>query len=145
VRRFLYDTVVFVYAVGRPHPYRDACRAIVQRQLIRELAGEAAADLVREYADQRFRQTRDRVLAAQSARRVASMCQLHAADESDMRRALELYEWHPALGTTDAVFAAVALNRGIDAILTADRHFDGIPGLERVDPLDADAVAALGS
>jgi hypothetical protein len=29
-------------------------------------------------------------------------------------------------------------------VLTSDRGFDGISGLERIDPLDVEAVAALG-
>jgi uncharacterized protein len=144
VKRFLYDTAVFVYAVGRAHPLREPCRAIVDRQGDRELAGEAATELVREYAHQRYRQTGDRSVAARSARRVAAICRLHAANEADVLRALELYERHGGLGPTDAVFAAVALNRGIEVILTPDRRFDGISGLERIDPRDADAVAALG-
>lgn len=43
----------------------------------------------------------------------------------------------------DAASAATALNRGIDKILSADRDFDGIPGLERIDPSDERAVEAL--
>lgn len=43
----------------------------------------------------------------------------------------------------DAIFAAQALNRGIDAILSPDQDFDGIVGLERIDPTDANAVAML--
>jgi predicted nucleic acid-binding protein len=43
----------------------------------------------------------------------------------------------------DAIFAAQALNRGIDAILSTDKDFDGVPGLQRIDPADTDAVAAL--
>jgi uncharacterized protein len=145
VRRFLFDTTVFVYARGRPHPYREPCLAIIADQVAGRLAGEAVAELIREYVQLRHRQTGDRWDAVQMARDIAAICRLHAAGEADMLRALELYEGHPRLGTTDAVFAAVALNRGIDAVLTSDRGFDGIPGLERIDPLDAEAVAALGS
>jgi uncharacterized protein len=144
VRRFLFDTTVFVYARGGPHPYREPCSAIVADQVAGRLAGEAAVELIREYAHQRHRQTGDRWDAVQMARDVAAICRLHPAGEADMLRALELYERHPRMETTDAVFAAVALNRGIDAVLTTDRGFDGIPGLERIDPLDGDAVAALG-
>ena len=39
--------------------------------------------------------------------------------------------------------ARLGCNRGIDAILSPDKGFDGIPGLERIDPADADAVASL--
>jgi uncharacterized protein len=144
VRRFLFDTTVFVYARGRPHAYREPCAAIIKDQIAGRLAGEAAAELIREYAHQRYRQTGDRWDAVQMARDIAAICRLHAADATDMLRALELYERHPRMHTTDAVFAAVALNRGIDAVLTSDRGFDGISGLERIDPLDVEAVAALG-
>jgi len=41
------------------------------------------------------------------------------------------------------VTAATALNRGVVAILSADRDFDGVSGVERVDPADTTAVAAL--
>jgi uncharacterized protein len=144
VRRFLFDTAVFVYARGRPHPLREPCSAIIADQIDGRLAGEAAVGLVREYVHQRYRQTNDRWEAVQMALDVARLCKLHAVGVDDVLRALELYEHNPRLGSTDAVFAAVALNRDIDAVLTPDRGFDGIPGLQRIDPLDTDAVAALG-
>jgi predicted nucleic acid-binding protein len=37
----------------------------------------------------------------------------------------------------------VALNRGVTVIASADTDFDRVPGFERVDPLDREAVAAL--
>jgi predicted nucleic acid-binding protein len=49
----------------------------------------------------------------------------------------------PGLDVADAVSAATALNRGIGAILSADRDFDAVPELERIDPADARAVEAL--
>jgi uncharacterized protein len=145
VRRFLFDTAVFVYAVGGPHPLQEPCRAIIERQTSGELDGVIVAPLLQEYVHQSFRQLRDRSASAASARDVAGTCLVLPATDGDAQRALELYERHPRLGPLDAVFAAVALNRGIDAILTPDRGFDGIPGLERVDPADDAAVAALAA
>lgn len=60
-----------------------------------------------------------------------------------MQRGIDLFETHTDLDARDAVFAALALNRGIDAILATDRAFDGIDGLERIDPTDERALAAL--
>ena len=71
------------------------------------------------------------------------MCPLHTVDRADIERALDLWVRHQALDMRDAIFVAQALDRGIDAILSADRGFDGIHGLERIDPADADAVATL--
>jgi uncharacterized protein len=143
VRRFLYDTNVFAYALGGPSPYRDACRAIVEHAADGRLDGEASADLVQELVHQRMRQTGDRKLAVATARRVRTLCRLHEVQAADVALALTLFETHASLTARDAMLAAVALNRGVEAILTADRDFDGIPGIERVDPLDDDAVAML--
>jgi predicted nucleic acid-binding protein len=57
---------------------------------------------------------------------------------------MRLLEAHPELDVADCVHAATALNRGLDAILSPDRAFDSVSGLERVDPADREGVAALG-
>ena len=141
--RFLYDTAVFGYALGGEHPYREPCREIVRRATVGELRGEASADLLQELANQRLRRTGDRKGAAASVRRVAKLVRLHPVEPDDALLSVDLFETHPRLDARDAVFAAVALNRGIDLILATDRAFDEIPGLERIDPADAGAVASL--
>jgi predicted nucleic acid-binding protein len=60
-----------------------------------------------------------------------------------MERALDLWSEHERLDVRDAIFAAQALNRDMDAILSPDRDFDDISGLERIDPADTSAVATL--
>jgi hypothetical protein len=62
---------------------------------------------------------------------------------TDVGLALSLFETHERLSVRDATLAAVALNRGVEIVLSADRDFDGVPGIERVDPRDAVAVASL--
>jgi predicted nucleic acid-binding protein len=143
VRRFLYDTNVFVYALGGSGPYREPCRTIIEHASAGRLDGEASADLIQELLHQRMRQTRDRTLAVATVRRVQILCRLHDIQESDVNLALWLFETHTRLTARDATFAAVALNRGADAILSADRDFDEIPGLERIDPRDQAAVSSL--
>ena len=143
MRRFLYDTNVFVYALGGPSPYREPCRAILERAAAGDLHGEASADLVQEFLHQRMRQVGDRALAVAAARRVSALCLLHDVRASDLTMALWLFETHERVTARDATFAAVALNRGLGKILSADRDFDEIPGLERVDPRDAERVASL--
>jgi predicted nucleic acid-binding protein len=145
MRRFLFDTAVFVYALGRPHPYRAPCRAVLEQQAAGALAGEVSVALVQELARQRLRQTGDRTEAAARARDVAVLCRVHDLRADDLPLALQLYEQHPRLDAVDAVFAAVALARRLEVILSPDRGFDGLPGLERVDPADLDAVARLAA
>jgi uncharacterized protein len=143
MRRFLYDTSVFVYALGSEHPYREPCREIVRKAAAGDLQGEASADLLQELLHQRARRTGDRVDAAKATRTVARLAWWHSLEPNDVQRGIDLYETHAALDPRDAVFAALAINRGIDAILATDRAFDEIGGLERIDPADARAVATL--
>jgi predicted nucleic acid-binding protein len=143
VRRFLFDTSVFLYALGGEHHYREPCRAILREMREGLLTGEASVELVHEFAYVRCRRTGARVDAAESARDVASICELHSVGWDDIDRGLDLWCEHQGLDMRDAIFAAQALNHEIDAILSPDRDFDGIPGLERIDPADTTAVATL--
>jgi predicted nucleic acid-binding protein len=143
VRRFLYDTSIFIYALGREHPYREPCRDIVRRAAAGDLQGEASGDLLQELLHQRARRTGDRLDAARAARSVAQLAWWHPLEPNDVQRGIDLFETHSDLDARDAVFAALAINRGIDAILTTDRAFDAIDGLERIDPIDERAVATL--
>jgi len=65
LRRFLYDTSIFIYAFGGDHPYRDPCREIVHRATAGVLQGEASVDLLQEFAHQRIRRTGERGSAGQ--------------------------------------------------------------------------------
>lgn len=143
MRRFLFDTGVFIYALGGEHLYREPCRAILREMRGGQLPGEASVELIHEFTYVRRRKQVTRRDAAESARDIADMCRLHAVEPSDIERALNLWSDYELLNMRDAIFAAQALNRDIDAILSPDRGFEGIPGLERIDPADATAVASL--
>lgn len=142
MRRFLYDTNVFVYAVGQEHPYREPCRRIVELARTRRLHGEASAEMVQEFAHVRARRT-SRAQAAGDARSVVGLCRLHPLGDRELDAALRLFERQPALSMRDAIHCATATLQGIDAILSVDRDLDGIEGLERIDPADTPAVEAL--
>lgn len=135
--RFLFDTSVFVYARGTEHEYREPCRAVIRLAEQGVLTGEASVELVQEYAHILRRRGLNGSDVREQARDVATLCLLHDFTEDDLRLALNLVATHPVLRMRDAVHAATALRRGISVILSADRDFDGITGLERLDPHDA--------
>jgi predicted nucleic acid-binding protein len=143
LRRFLYDTSIFIYALGGEHPYRDPCREIARLAAVGDLQGEASVDLLQEFTHQRARRTGDRQSAAKAARSVAKLAWWHPVEPNDVHRGIDLFETHESLDAQDAVYAALAINRGIDAILATDHAFDEIDGLERIDPADERAVAEL--
>jgi predicted nucleic acid-binding protein len=51
---------------------------------------------------------------------------------------MTLFGAHDGLDFRNAVLIATALNRGIDAIVSPDRDFEEVGGLERIDPADVE-------
>jgi uncharacterized protein len=137
MNRFLFDTAVFVYARGTEHRYREPCRRLV------ELAGrglihpDASVELVAEFTHLLRRRGLDPKSVTRQARQVAALCRLHPVQLEDLSVALTLLVGHPRLGVRDALHVATAMRRGIGLIVSPDQDLDGIPGVERLDPLDA--------
>jgi hypothetical protein len=142
VRRFLFDTSVLLYALGGEHSYRQPCQTILREMRGGRLAGEASIELIHEFSYVRGR-VQSRAEVARLARTIRRTCPLHTVGQADIEHALDLWCEHQRLDMRDAIFAAQALNHDIDAILSPDTDFDGITGLERIDPADAGAVATL--
>ncbi len=140
MRRFLYDTAIFIYAVGSDHPYRTPCRELIELQGDGALAGEVGVELLQELAHVRARRTNDRGSSVRLVSHVSSLCVVHDLTSTDMQMALNLFEAHPELDMRDAIHGATALNRGIGAIVSPDRAFDVIEELDRIDPLGAPAA-----
>lgn len=143
--RFLVDTNVFLYALGREHRYRDPCRRLVALADEGHLRPEASVELVQEVLWVRARRLGDREQALQDARDVAALCVLHPLEPIDVEEAMALFGAHPTMSPRDAVHAATALTRGIRSVVSADQHLDGVPGLERIDPEDVATVEGLAT
>lgn len=135
--RVLLDSAVFIYAIGIDHPYRDPCRALIAAMRGGDLVGEASVLAVQEVMHQRLRRTGDRRVAGAAARDMSVFCTVHGLTAADMRRAVDLFTGSDDLDAADACHAATALNRGIPTIISPDGGFDGVAGLERLDPVEA--------
>lgn len=141
--RVLVDSNVFLHALGNDEALRRACSEITDRLGDGEFIGEASVLVVNEVVHVRNRRLGDRRQAVSNGQNAARLLTLHAIDERDVVAALELFLTHERLDMSDAIQAAVARRQGLHVVLSTDRGFDGIPGLRRVDPADAEAVAAV--
>lgn len=124
---------------------RDPCRKVLDVATHPEAGAHASVELVQELVHVCSRRGEPRSNALSRVSHVATICELHEFELRDLALALKLFERFPRLDVRDAVHAATAMNRGISAIVTADRDFEAIPGLRRIDPADKQAVAALAS
>lgn len=137
----LLDTTVLCYTVGAEHPLRDPCRRLMAAVRRGDVRASTTVEVVQEFLHVRGRRG-DRTDAVELARAyVRLLAPLASTDEDVLNEALRLYDAAPALGSFDALLAAVAL-RHSDTLVSADRAFAGVPGLRHVVP-DATGLARL--
>jgi predicted nucleic acid-binding protein len=128
------DANVFLYAAGASDPYREPCRRVLRKVEEGSLPSNTSAEVVQELLYVLWR----RGLAEKGIRLARSVIDLfpellpHTRD--DLRDACGLLGRNPALTPRDAIHVATMRRHGIDTILSADVHFDGIRGIRRVDP-----------
>ncbi len=127
------DTTVLVYAVGDEHELRDAARSIVEAVEDGTAQATTTVEAIQEFVHVRARR-RGRADAATLGRAYATLLSpLLQPSEEHLAAGLRLYERNEAVGAFDAVLAATAIAAGADALVSADRSFDGVRGLRWVD------------
>lgn len=132
--RYLVDSNVFLYARGKQHPYRAPCRAVLRAAAQGHVTLEASVEVVQEFTHVLLRRGVERSSALDESDEVRSQCRLHAFDADVLVLALGLLATHDSLDVRDAVHAATAIHSGVSRILSADRVFDDVAGVTRVDP-----------
>lgn len=138
----LVDTTVLVYAVGTQHRYREACRALIDAIATGVVQATTTVEVVQEFAHVRARR-RGRDDAGRLASAYADLLgPLNVTRDSHLRAGLELWRRHPEVGCFDAVLAAVAVDIGASTVVSADRGFATIEGIDHSVP-DDDGMAVL--
>lgn len=136
------DTTVLVYAKGTDHPLRDPCRTLISVLADGRLEATTTPEVIQEFAHVRARR-RDAKDAAALARDYAELLSpLLVIGREQLDHGLSLFETVSELGSFDAVLAASALDADAAAVVSADRGFAAVGGLDHVFP-DARGVAAL--
>ena len=128
------DANVFLYAAGGSDPYREPCRRVLRTVDDGSLPSNTSVEVVQELLYVLWR----RGLAEKGIRLardvIALFPELLPQTRDDLSDACGLLSRNPGLTPRDAVHVATMRRHGIETILTADVHFDGIPGIRRVDP-----------
>jgi predicted nucleic acid-binding protein len=133
-QRVLLDSAVPLLALGKPSRWTAACLAVLGAAADGSIDAFASTEMIQEVVFHRQRRSGDPVAAVADARDTAELVTLLPFDQKVLNRALRLIESSAQIRGRDAVHAATALEHGIGVIISPDDAFDGIPGLERVDP-----------
>lgn len=129
----LLDTSVLVYAVGEDHPLRDPCRRILTLNAAGRIVAATTVEVVQEFVHVRSRR-RSRHDAVKLASHYSSALEIIVTTPDDLWRGLDLFVSYPHLGAFDAILAAVALRQSSRTLVSADRAFGAVRGLNWRDP-----------
>jgi uncharacterized protein len=133
----LLDANVPMYASGGDHPYREACQWVMSEVTARRIAVAIDVEMMQEilYRYGALGRYQDAVTIANGL--VALIPQVIPVTRDDIQTAIGLFQRYAPQGvpSRDVVHASVMLNNGLTEIITADRHFDLIAGIHRLDPI----------
>ena len=136
------DTMVLVYAVGRAHPLREPCRALIAAIGDDRVDATTTIEVVQELAHVRSRRHPRSDAVRHAAAFATLLAPLVRPDRADLVRGLDLFRDHERLGAFDAVLAAVVLGADhLTGLVSADQAFGAVPALRWIDPAGEDLVA----
>lgn len=129
------DTNVPIYAAGRPHPLKEPCAEILLLAAEHPRAFVTDAEVLQELLHRYLAlglwpQGREvfRAFAELMQERVETI------QAADVARAGDLADAYPELGGRDLLHAAVMKRLDIHHLISADKGFDRVPEVERLDP-----------
>jgi predicted nucleic acid-binding protein len=129
------DTSIVMYAAGAEHPLRERCRSIISAISDRSIDAATSAEVIQEILHRAvaIRRPDDGImLASQTMDLFAPVLPItHAL----MRRVPDLVARYPSLDARDAVHVATCIHEGIAEIISADRGYDQVAEVRRIDPL----------
>lgn len=120
--------------------YTESCIRLLDAVVEGRAAGVTSTAVVEETIHFELA-SQDERLRGMAGAAYAMFTPLLAVTDEVIQLALELDA--PRIGANDRVHVATCRVHGVDTIVTADRGFDSIEALRRVDPLDTVAVGGL--
>ena len=136
-RAFL-DANVAIYVTGRPHPLKEPSTWVFELVARRPDAfvtdAEVLQELLHRFVALRLWPEPGRPAFERFALLMRS--RVESVTAFDVERAAQLADERPRLSARDLVHLAVMERLAVSRIVTADRGFDGLPGVMRLDPAE---------
>ena len=130
------DANVFMYAAGTQHPLKAPCLQILSDIGNLPIQFSTNVEVIQEVLHRyvALRRHSDAVTVANSI--LTLVPTIYSLEVDDMRRTIQLCASYPKLTARDAIHASTMLNHGITIIISADAHFEGLPGINRINPMN---------
>jgi predicted nucleic acid-binding protein len=122
---------------------REPCRRLLQAHGDGRTEATTTVEVVQEFVHVRARRL-SRLDAVALARQYIAAFSLLVTRAEDLELGLTLFERGTPLGLFDSVLAAVALNRRVEALVSADQAFGELSELTWIDPATPDLNRLIG-
>ena len=130
------DVNVPMYAAGQSHSYKNACawtmKEIAQGRLNAVIDTEIIQEILYRYGVlQRFQ-----IATTMSASLLSLVSTIYPVSSEDIYLTLQLFHRYAPQGikARDLIHVAVMKNNGLTKVISADKHFDLVDGITRLDP-----------
>jgi predicted nucleic acid-binding protein len=131
------DANVFMYAVGAPHAYKEPCVRILSDLESGVLTAAINTEIIQELL-YRYSHIKLADKGLQICRDILRYrLTILPVTEADVRLAIDVFDVHRASGlkVRDAIHAATMRNHSITRLISADKEFDCLDFVTRLDPL----------
>lgn len=126
------DSNVPMYLIGAEHPLRARARERVEEVVAAGEALCADAEVLQEILHRYTAIGRSEFIDPAFAALLGVVDVVYPIERADVERARRLMRTVTRLSARDALHVAVMQARDVGQILSFDRGFDGIPGIERI-------------
>jgi len=136
VKSYFIDTNILMYAHGKPNKYKNACLEIMHLISIDKIFGIINAEVLQEIFYKYFSigQTKIGIEMARNALDIIHM--VWPIEKDDLEITLQLFKEYNFLNPRDSIHIASMIKNNVKEMISADRHFDKIEKVSRIDPLD---------
>jgi len=126
------DSNVPMYLVGADHPHKVDARRLLERAIAEERRLVTDAEVLQEILHRYAAiDRRDAIQPALDAI-LGVVDEVFPIEKDDVLRAREILLGQPRLSSRDALHVAIMQRFRITQILTLDRGFEAVPGIERI-------------
>jgi len=126
----LVDSNIPMYLVGADHPNKAAARAHLERAITDGEVLVTDAEVLQEILHRYVAIDRRDAIEPATAALLDIVDEVFPVERADVERARRIV-LATRLSARDAIHLAIARRRGVDRILTFDRAFDNLDGIER--------------
>lgn len=137
--------MILAYAMGEEHGLQEPCRRLIEAIGGGHIRATTTPETIQEFVHVRSRR-RPRREAASLGRSYADLLSpLVIVDEPTLAEGLSVFGRSRRIGAFDAILAAATIAAQAEALVSADRGFDGIRGLTRWDPAGREVERLLSN